>query len=325
MKFDLAIQALGTTTWDWSERGFAALLAELGLTREADADPAMPNYESPWGNEWVQAIIEDGAVERLEVLVEDTSPRWRPFTTKKLEALGRKYRDKLAAYVKRAEAVLGAPTFYGDAGTPGSPDDEDGYVLALWRRDTARLMLIARNEGPDTPYWISIVIKPLTARAPTARASRPVMRAPTRQSSVALNGARFDTALDKIASVRWDWSTPSDEILEKLALPAKRDGDRIELAVESRSPPSGGFSDDDHEDLSNEYLEKYDLYVQRAQRILGKPKFNDGMATKGYPQDEPGEHAAVWQLKTARVMLVFRSGPPEGDAPYSLSIVIRPR
>jgi hypothetical protein len=325
MKFDVAIKALGSVTWDWSERGFESILSSLGLTREADADAEMPNYLSPWGKEWVQAIVEDGAVDRLEVLVEDTSPRWRPFTMKKLEALARKYRDKLATYVKHAEAVLGPPTFYGELDEAGRPDDEDGYMLALWRRDTARLMLIARNEGPDTPFWISIVIKPLAARAPTARASRPAMRAPTRQSSVALGGARFDAALDKIASERWSWTEPNDAILDKLALPASRDGDRIELVVESTSPPSEGFTSEDHTDLYREYCEMHELYVERAQRILGKPKFNDGMSRKGYPKDEPGVLLALWPLKTARVMLLFRAGGPDGETPYSLSVVIKPR
>jgi hypothetical protein len=324
MKFDLAIQALGTANWDWSAPGFESLLVGLGLTREPDADAEMPNYLSPWGKEWVQAIIEEDTVERLEVLVEDTSPRWRPFTAKKLDALARKYRDKLAAYVKRAEAVLGAPTFYGDSGKAGSPEDEDGYVLALWRRNNARVMLIARNEGPDTPFWISIIVKPeAPSRAATARPSYPVLRAHTRQSTSTMNGARFDAALDTIMSVRWNWSAPSDEILEKLAFPATRVGDRIEIVIESTAPPSDGFSAEDMEDLFGDYIDKYRSYTQRAQRILGKPKFDDGMGHKAFPKGEQALFLALWPLKTARVMLLCTN---DGEkTPYAISVVVTPR
>lgn len=324
MKFDLAIQALGTTAWDWSEPGFASLATTLGLSREADADPEMPTYESLWGKEWVQAIVESGAVARVEFLVEETAPRWRPFPTKKLQALGRKYRDKLAAYVKRASLALGEPAFYGDYGTPGWPDDEDGHALALWRTDTARLIVMARNAGPDTPFWISIVVKPLApSRAQTARPSRPVMRAPTRQSTATMHGARFDAALDTIASVRWDWSALGDDVLDKLALPATRDGDRVELEVESTSPPSEGFSDDDMDDLDRDYCDKYAAYVSRATRILGKPKFNDGMGHKAFPKDEPAELLALWPLKTARVMLLYTNDG--AHVPYAISLVVKPR
>ncbi len=325
MKFDLAIQALGTAAWDWSEPGFASLAAALGLTREADADPELPTYDSLWGKEWVQAIVENGAVARVELLVAETAPRWRPFPHKKLQALGRKYRDKLAAYVKRANLELGEPAFFGDYGTPGWPDDEDGHALALWRLDTARLIVMARNAGPDTPFWISIIVKPLApSRAQTARPSRPVMRAPTRPSAQLLDGARFDATLDTIASVRWDWSAADHEaILEKLAFPAIQDGKRIELTLSTTSPPPEGFTDEDAIDLDREYCEKHELYVQRVQRILGKPKFNDGMARKGYPEDEPGELCALWPLKTARVMLVYR-GPEADDDPYRLSLVVKP-
>jgi hypothetical protein len=220
--------------------------------------------------------------------------------------------------------VLGEPAFTGDYGTPGWPDDEDGHQLALWRLDTARVIVMARNEGPDTPFWISIVVKPLApSRAQTARPSRPLLRAHTRQSTATMHGARFDAALDTIASVRWDWSAPSDDILEKLALPATRDGERIELAVESTPPPSDGFSDDDMDDLDRDYCDKYAAYVQRATLILGTPKFNDGMGHKAFPKDEDAELLALWPLRSARVMLLYKN---DGEtSPYAIRLVVRPR
>ncbi|HEY5949781.1 MAG TPA: hypothetical protein VIV40_30005 [Kofleriaceae bacterium] len=327
MKFDAAIQAVGTVTWDWSEAGFASLLEELGITREPDADPEMPNFLSPWGKEWVQAHIEDGAAHRIEFLVEERSPGWRLFNAKKLDVLGRKYRDKLAVYVKQATAVLGVPAFYGDQGKPGFPDDEEGYVLAMWRRDTARIMLAARNEGPDTPFWISIIVKPsAAARAPTSRASRPVMRAPTRQSASSLDaqlGARFDTAIKTLGGVRWDWAALDlAPIVAEIGLRSTGDAARIELVVESKSPVSDGFDEDELEDLDTEYYEKFEGYVQRAQRVLGKPKFNDGAARKGFPKDETANFLALWPLKKARLMIMFRN---QGAAsPFEIVLVVKP-
>jgi hypothetical protein len=327
MKFDVAIEAVGNVTWDWSEPGFAAILDSLGLTRESDADPEMPSYTSAWGKEWAQAIVEDGAVERVEFLVEETSPGWRHFSAKKLEVLARKYRDKLAAYVKRATGVLGAPAFEGDRGTAGFPDDEDPYVLAMWRRDNARVMLMARNEGPDTPFWISIVVKPAAAaRAPTARASRPVMRAPTRQSSASLNAAtaaRFDSAIKRISSMRWDWSAPDlAQTLAEMGLPSTGDLTRVELLVESKEPGSEGFDDDELEDLDTEYYERFEGYVQRAQAILGKPKFHAGRTHKGFPSDETAHFLALWPLKKARLMLMYRNDG--AHSPFSISVVVKP-
>ena len=58
--------------------------------------------------------------------------------------------------MKRATAVLGAPAFNGNNDSSGLFEDEDGYAFAMWRLDTARLIVMARNEGPDTPVWISI-------------------------------------------------------------------------------------------------------------------------------------------------------------------------
>jgi hypothetical protein len=327
MKFDAAIEALSTVTWDWSEAGFAAIAADLGLTREPDADPELPSYESSWGKEWVQAIVEDGAVERVELLVDETSPGWRNFSAKKLEVLARKYRDKLAAYVKRATTVLGPPTFEGERGAAGFPDDEDPYVLAMWKRDSARLMLMARNEGPDTPFWISIVVKPAAAaRAPTSRASRPIMRAPTRQSSASLNvalAARFDSAIKRISAMRWDWSAPDlAQTIAEIGIPSTGDLERVELVVESREPGSEGFSDDEAEDLDTEFYEKHAGYVQRAQAIVGKPKFNDGRSRKGFPADETAHFLALWPLKKARLMVLYRNEGPH--TPFTISIVVKP-
>lgn len=326
MKYDAAIQTLADVTWDWSERAFEPLVASLGLTREPDADAETPAYVTPWGKEWAQAIVDNGTVQRLELLVEETSPRWRPFTMKKLDALGRKYRDKLTAYVKRAMTVLGEPAFYAEYGKPGFPDDEDAQVLALWRRDTARLMVMVRNEGPDTPLWISIVVKPAAPQAPraaTARPSRPVMRPPTRQSATALDGqlaARFDSAIKTISSTRWDWSPAAQAAMVEQLAPASAAGNRIELTIEAKSP----HSDDEGEDLDHEYCEKFERYVQRAERVLGKPKFNDGMARRGFPKDETAEFLALWPLRNAQLMILMRSGSADEHAPFSISVVVKP-
>ena len=43
----------------------------------------------------------------------------------------------------------------------GFPKDETAEHLALWPMKTARIMISFRNEGPEVPYWISILARPL--------------------------------------------------------------------------------------------------------------------------------------------------------------------
>lgn len=345
MKFDAAISALSHTAWDWTEEGFAALADTLGLVREPDADPAMPAYVSPWGKEWVQAIVEDGRVQRLELLVEEKSPTWRPFTSRKLVALGRKFRDKLDGYVKRVEAIKGTPAFVGDPGATGFPADEDAHVLAMWPAENARLMLTMRNEGPDTPFWISIVVRPpATGRSPTSRPSAPSLYAPPRRPSTSAvfrpgtarpvttqsDGPslhpRFVTALEAIAAMRWDWSTPTvpaQLVPIGLSMAPGDDPQRIELVLETTPPPPGGFIEARADLLDDEYCEKFERYVEVAKEILGRPKFHDGMAARGFPSDERAQFLALWLLKTARVMILYSN---EGyDSPFTITIVIKPR
>ena len=324
MKFEVAIQALSRAAWEWSEQGFASVAASLGLEREPDAAADTPSYTSPWGKEWVQAIVADGAVDRVEFLVEDTSPRWRPFTTRKLEALARKYRDKLGVYVTRASGVLGEPVFFGEEGAPGFPDDEGGHQLALWKLDTARVMLMARNEGPDTPFWISIVIKPPAARAPTARPSAPALYVPrSRASSTALVGAQFDAAIDAIRATRWDWSARAlAAIAESLPLPANVAGTRVELTIESLAANGQGYSPEYREDLDGAFCAKFESYVHRATQVLGRPTFNDGFAASDWPDDEAGSFLALWLLPDVRVMIKYRNDG--ASSPFTLSLIVKP-
>jgi hypothetical protein len=346
MKFDVAIQALVHTTWDWTEDGFEAVVGTLGLVREADADPEMPVYVSPWGKEWVQAIVEDGSVQRLELLVEDKSPAWRPFTSRKLAALGRKFRDKLDVYAKRVAAVKGTPTFQGESGASGFPPDEDAHVLALWPAENARLMLTMRNEGRDTPFWISIVLRPpATGRTPPSRPSAPAMLGPsTRPSAPSLYApprrpstsavfrpgtarplndasplnARFVPALEAIASNRWDWSPEAlPAQLEPIGLAPAAGPDPLRLEFVLESTRKGGLV------LDQEYCEKFERYVEAAKEILGRPTFNDGMAARDFPEDERAQFIALWPLKTARVMVMYRH--EDDDDAYTLSIVVKPR
>lgn len=322
MKFDAAIQALVHTAWDWTEGGFAAVAAQLGLAREpeARADASLPFFVSPWGKEWVQALVDDGIVHRLELLVEETGPGRRGFSPRQLASLGRKYRDKLDTYVSRVVRIKGSPRFFGELGAQGFPSDEDAHMLALWPAENARLMLTLRNEGPDTPFWISIVVRPpSTGRAPTARPSTTNLRA-------ASTDARFDSAVRAIHASRWDFAgaTLAEDVDRVGILPTPgTDPQRFEFVVESATPPRSGFSDVVRDTLDRDYCEKFESYVQRAERVLGRPKFNDGMARRGFPDDERALFLALWPLKTARVMLMLCN---EGaDAPFSISLVVRPR
>jgi hypothetical protein len=317
MKFDTAITELSRAEWDWSARGFETRMTKLGLRRKPDGDPATPAYASPWGKEWVHAIIEDGRVERVELLVEATSPGSRPFGPRKLEALTKEYRDKLDAYVARANKALGdKPAFFDEQGAPGWPaDEDDAYALAMWRRPTARIMLMIRNDGPETPFWLSIVVKPDATEA----TSQPTPSASTRDTSPVY--PRFEAAIEMIASVRWNWKKPDDAILAKLPFPATRSGERITVVVDSTSPPEQGFTDDDVERLFKSYLKNHAACVHRAMRILGEPKFYNGMV-RGFPKGEKALNLALWPLKTARLMVMVTND--DDDAPFTFAIVVTP-
>ena len=152
------------------------------------------------------------------------------------------------------------------------------------------------------------------------------MRAPTRQSSSSLNvaiAARFDSAIKRISTLRWDWSAPDlAQTIAEIGLVSTGDLTRVELPIESRKPGSDGFSDDEIEDLDTEFHDKFETYVQRAQLILGKPRFNDSMARRGFPADEKAELLALWPLKKARLMLIYQH---EGEqSPFSIAIVVKP-
>jgi hypothetical protein len=160
MKLDAALKAISSSTWDWSKTGFETGLARLGVERDPDADDEMPTYASPWGEEWVQAIVEGDRVERVEFLVEATEPDDEDFTADQMTTLDRDYTKKFAAAVAHAEKLLGKPAFNGGIDTKGFPQDEEANALALWTLPTARMMLTSRNDGADTPFWIAIVVKP---------------------------------------------------------------------------------------------------------------------------------------------------------------------
>lgn len=174
---------------------------------------------------------------------------------------------------------------------------------------------------------------------PSTRPSAPSLHAPPRRPSTSavfrpgtmrpmndaapLN-ARFVPALEAIAAIRWDWSPEAMPAqLEQIALAPAPDPDprRVEFIVEST--PSLGSRALEINALDQEYCEKFERYVDAAKELLGRPRFNDGMAARGFPKEERAQFVALWPLKTARVMVMYRN--EDDDELYTISIVVTPR
>jgi hypothetical protein len=160
MNFDDAVKALSAERWDWSKVGFENALARLGFERQAKTSADMPIYATPWG-EKMQVWFEDGRATRAELMFDATVPE-EEFDPDEYDDLEVSYRKKWKDYVARATKLLGKPKFADGMAKRGFPKDLEAQWLALWPLETARFMVIQNNGEHDIPFWMGILLTPVT-------------------------------------------------------------------------------------------------------------------------------------------------------------------
>jgi hypothetical protein len=76
----------------------------------------------------------------------------------------------------------------------------------------------------------------------------------------------------------------------------------VEITVEAFHDPES-LTELEYEDKVDEFFAKFESAVCGAEAVLGKPSFNDGAGSRGFPQDEDAVWLALWPLATARFMV----------------------
>ena len=56
------------------------------------------------------------------------------------------------------------------------------------------------------------------------------------------------------------------------------------------------MDEDDFEDLGNEYFEMWQGLTAQFEKVFGKPKYSNGFANKGYPEDTEAQWVSLWSL-----------------------------
>ena len=82
------------------------------------------------------------------------------------------------------------------------------------------------------------------------------------------------------------------------------------------------LSDCEYEDKVDEFFEFYESAVTEAEKILGKPVFNDGSARDGFPEDQDAVWLALWELDNSRLMIQQKH--EDKELPFRLTLVITP-
>lgn len=85
---------------------------------------------------------------------------------------------------------------------------------------------------------------------------------------------------------------------------------------------AGSLSDSTYENKVDEYFQKFQDQVQVLKSFLGKPRFVDGAAARGFPVDQEANWLALWDVKNARLMLQQKH--ESRDMPFRLCLVVAP-
>jgi hypothetical protein len=95
----------------------------------------------------------------------------------------------------------------------------------------------------------------------------------------------------------------------------------IEIELESFDDVEE-LDDDEYEEKVDEYFGKFETVVDAVGHVLGRPVFNNGFGTRGFPSDQDAVWLALWRFDGARFMVQQRN---EGrDMPFRISIVVAP-
>ncbi len=151
--------------------------------------------------------------------------------------------------------------------------------------------------------------------------------------------------LQLLQTVSWGWSKPEAlkaiaplqpqpsskvpgrgtfTVMGSLPLSIYHEGEsieRVEITLDQFDDPEL-LTELEYDDKVDEFFEKFESAVSGAAAVLGKPRFNDGAGSRGFPEDEDAVWLALWPLETVRVMVQQRH--EDKELPFILSLVFTP-
>jgi hypothetical protein len=80
------------------------------------------------------------------------------------------------------------------------------------------------------------------------------------------------------------------------------------------------LSDIAYEDKVDEYFQKFEAAVSDIKATIGNPKFSDGAAARGFPDDQDANWLALWEGRNARLMLQQKH--EARDLPFRICLVV---
>jgi hypothetical protein len=111
---------------------------------------------------------------------------------------------------------------------------------------------------------------------------------------------------------------------EKETLSAYFDGDRLEFVEITLDIFKGleNLSESEQAEKISEFLVKFNLAVDSAVAILGKPLFRGGPRDEGFPDDQDAIRLALWLISGGRFMIEEKH--EDKELPIRVSIVVAP-
>lgn len=89
-----------------------------------------------------------------------------------------------------------------------------------------------------------------------------------------------------------DFATP-----EGIGFRLHRDNESVaKVDFDIRQDDVEEMSEDDFEDLGNEYFEVWQGLTAQFEKVFGKPKYSNGFGNKGYPEDTEAQWVSLWPI-----------------------------
>lgn len=95
----------------------------------------------------------------------------------------------------------------------------------------------------------------------------------------------------------------------------------IEVTIDAFLDTSD-LSAEEYENKVDEYFEKFEATVSAVTSVAGRPAFNDGFGSDGFPADQDAQWLALWHLPGARLMVQQKN--EDRDLPFRITIVVAP-
>ena len=151
------LERLRSVSWDWEALAAERIVA--GFAGDpVERVPGRTSYRFE-GLEDVSLYLEGSQADCLEITIESFR---EPHLLSAIEYEERvdEYFHKYRMAVAEGNHVLGPPVFDDGAAAPGFPTDQDAVWLALWRVNSARLMIEQKHEDKELPLRLCVVVTP---------------------------------------------------------------------------------------------------------------------------------------------------------------------